>query len=430
MTVTNSKMHLIKPFRAAALLSVAMLCAPMSAQAEPLDRSFGAPNPNNAYERLIEETTQTKEDKIDHREAARLLGAIDSLLEETAENRRDTRKLPSKKDYIVAVPPWTETREDRHEKIQELLSAALEIIADVPVVKLQGAIKKRRETIADINNQIATLRERKLDAPKDGILPGIISETVDSIEAQIKDLKKRIAANEAEISKTKSQIGQALAAQDIFISEEQLDLLLDSVLGTDLIKLVAVFNAAKQIDARLGVLMRENSESLTAARRYFAMHAALFAMLLHSQDELLRKIDKVYLKRLSGIKNDIRQARRTTYDLMRQNNRPDQSRALQANRKAQEFAEEVADFYRDYLKTQREQILAARRRTYKDLRIADNTYETVEASFQLNALMEDARASFDAIKGLEAPGFEQLFQNEQLKKEFENLTRKLDIPSS
>ena len=76
------------------------------------------------------------------------------------------------------------------------------------------------------------------------------------------------------------------------------------------------------------------------------------------------------------------------------------------------------------------QIASARKRAAHDLRIADNTYETVEASFQLRNLMRDSTSSFEAIQKLEAPTFEQIFRNEELRKEFENLTRKLDAPSS
>ena len=69
-------------------------------------------------------------------------------------------------------------------------------------------------------------------------------------------------------------------------------------------------------------------------------------------------------------------------------------------------------------------------RAIHDLRIADNTFETVEASFQLRDLMRDSATSFEAIQKLEAPTFEQIFRNEELRREFENLTRKLDAPSS
>ena len=39
--------------------------------------------------------------------------------------------------------------------------------------------------------------------------------------------------------------------------------------------------------------------------------------------------------------------------------------------------------------------------------------------------MRDARTSFEALQRLEAPGFDQVFKNETLRKEFESLTRKL-----
>ncbi len=64
------------------------------------------------------------------------------------------------------------------------------------------------------------------------------------------------------------------------------------------------------------------------------------------------------------------------------------------------------------------------------MRIADNTYETVEASVQLRNLMRDSAASFEAIQNLETPSFEQIFKNDELRREFENLTRKLDAPTS
>ena len=67
----------------------------------------------------------------------------------------------------------------------------------------------------------------------------------------------------------------------------------------------------------------------------------------------------------------------------------------------------------------------ARQRTLRDLRIADNTYLTVEASFQLRSLIKDASTSFEAIRKLEAPGFDNVFRNKDLKREFENLTSKL-----
>ena len=44
----------------------------------------------------------------------------------------------------------------------------------------------------------------------------------------------------------------------------------------------------------------------------------------------------------------------------------------------------------------------------------------------INVMSEE----FEAIQKLEAPTFEQIFRNEELRKEFDNLTLRLDAPSS
>jgi polyhydroxyalkanoate synthesis regulator phasin len=370
-----------------------------------------------------------REGEATYEQARRLMQAIDAVLQDTARNRGEARKLPSREDYLV-TPLWTETREDRERRVRDLLDAALAIVTDVPVVEVQRRIEDHRRNIRDLEDRIVKLRERQLTAPKDALLPGLLTDTVDSLARDIEDSKRRIEENRNAIKAAKADIQKALSASGIQLSAEQVDLLLDGVLSGDLVRLVAVFNSAKLVDAQLAKLLGASGDNMNAARKYFAMHAALFAMLVHAQDTLIAKIDTNYLPKLDAIMGDIEAARRKTAELLKAENRPDQRRALEANRDSQKLADEAARGYRRYLLQQREQIAAARRRAAHDLRIADNTYETVEASFQLRNLMRDSSSSFEAIQKLEAPTFEQIFKNEELRKEFENLTRKLDAPSS
>jgi polyhydroxyalkanoate synthesis regulator phasin len=362
-------------------------------------------------------------------QAQRLMKAIDGVLNDTARNRGEARKLPSSNDFLVR-PLWTETREDRERKIRDLLDSALGIVTDVPVVESQKKIETLRRNIVEIEERIIKLREKQLIAPKDALIPGITSDTVDSLERDIADSKARIDLNKDRIAAAKQEVRDALAKSGIELAPDQLDLLLDGVLSGDLVRLVAVFNSAKLIDGQLGKLMAASGENIGAARKYFAMHAALFAILVHAQDSMIAKIDKQYLPKLDAIMGDVATARTKTAQLLRAENRPDQRRALEANRDSQRLAEEAAKGYRRYLLQQREQIARARARAIHDLRIADNTFETVEASFQLRVLMRESATSFEAIQKLEAPTFEQIFRNEELRREFESLTRKLDAPSS
>jgi hypothetical protein len=408
-----------------ALATAAGLAAPLAAQTaitEPAG-STPAPAPAAAPEK------DPREGDAAFEQARRLMQAVDSVLRSAAEQRSEARKLPGREEFIVA-PLWTETREDREAKIRSLLDAALGIVTDVPVVELQKTIEAQRKNIRELEDRIVKLKEKQLTAPTDGLLPGVITDTVASLAANIEDTTRRIEANRGEIAAAKAEIQAALAGSGIQLSPEQVDLLLDSVLSGDLVRLVAVFNAAKAIDAQLAKLMTAAGDNTSAARKYFAMHAALFALLVHAQDATIARIDSGYMPKLDAILKDIATAKAKTAELFKAENRPDQRRALEANRDSQRLAEEAARGYRRYLHQQRDQIAKARARALHDLRIADNTYETVEASFQLGNLMRESFSSFEALQKLEAPTFDQIFKNEELRRDFENLTRKLDQPSS
>jgi hypothetical protein len=404
--------------------------APRAAQsyARPQAAAPASPAPSRAAEPPAPEK-DLREGEASYEQARRLMHAIDRVLQDVAKSRADANKLPSKEDFVVP-PIWTETREDREQKIRNLLDAALGIVTDVPIVEHQKKVEVQRKNIRELEDRIVRLKEKQLTAPKDAFLPGVLADTIDSLAKEIEDAKQRIEANRSGIKKAKSEIHSALVKSGIELTPEQIDLLLESVLSSDLVRLVAVFNSAKLIDGQLAKLMNSSGNNLNAVRKYFAMHATLFALLVHAQDALIAKIDTNYLPKLDAITKDIDTARRKTGELLKAENRPDQRRALEANRDSQTLADDAAKGYRRYLLQQRDQIAATRKRAAHDLKIADNIYETVEASFQLRNLIREGSSSFEAIQKLEAPTFEQIFRNEELRKEFENLTRKLDGPTS
>jgi hypothetical protein len=424
-------------FSLALVCSAASLAVPATAQSptaqSPTALSPAGPSPPGSVPGPSATPSAPEKDPREgdpsFEQAQRLMKAVDAILQDAAKNRSEARKLPSEKDFLMK-PLWTETKEDREKKIRDLLDAALGIVTDVPVVEVQKKIEGLRKNIRELDDRIVKLREKQIGAPKDGVLPGLITDTVDSLGKDIDEAKKKIDLNHEEIAKAKGEVTIALDKAGIKLAPEQVDLLLDSVLSGDLVRLVAVFNSAKLIDGQLGKLLIASGENIGAARKYFAMHAALFALLVHSQDLLVAKIDQQYLPKLSAIEQDIKAARLKTAELLKAENREDQKRALEANRDSQRLADDAARGYRKYLLQQREQVANARRRATHDLRIADNTFETVEASYQLRNLMKDSAASFEALQKLEAPTFDQIFKNEELRREFENLTRKLDAPSS
>lgn len=362
-------------------------------------------------------------------QAKALMLAVDAILKDSADVRTGVDKLPSREEFILP-PMWRETKEDREEKVRNLLDSVLSIVTDVPVVEIQKKVEGLRKNIRELEDQNAKLKEKQLTAPEKTAITDIMTDTVATLEAAIGENLKRIEKNREEIRAAKNEISTALKDSGIELAPDQIDLLLDSVLSGDLVRLVAAFDAARVIDAQLARLISSTGDNMNAARKYFAMHAALFAMLVQAQDSTIAKIDTQYMPKLEAILTDIEAAKAKTSKLLKAENRPDQQRALEANRDSQKVAEDAAKAYRRYLQSQREQIAKARIKAVHDLRIADNTFETVEASVQLRNLMRDSSASFEAIQKLEAPSFEHIFKNDELRREFENLTRRLDTPSS
>src|SRR5262249_29939547 len=143
-----------------------------------------------------------REGEPGYEQAQKLMKAIDALLQDTAKQRGEARKLPSENDFILK-PLWTETKEDREKKIRDLLDAAMGIVTDVPVVEVQKKIEGLRKNIRELDDRIVKLREKQLVAPKDGVLPGLITDTVDSLNKDIDEAKKKIDLNKDEIKKAK-----------------------------------------------------------------------------------------------------------------------------------------------------------------------------------------------------------------------------------
>src|SRR5690606_33783114 len=215
------------------------------------------------------EVIDPREGDASYEQAKRLMRAIDDVLKDTAEQRSVASKLPKKDDFLL-TPLWTETKEDREAKVRNLLDAALGIVTDVPVVDVQKKVEALRQNIHQLEDQLVQLKEKQLTAPKDGVLPGVITDTVDSLEGNIQDTYKRIEKNREEIKAAKQEIAASLAKAGVTLAPDQIDLLLDSVLSGDLVRLVAVFNAAKLIDGQLANLMTAAGDNMAAARKYFA----------------------------------------------------------------------------------------------------------------------------------------------------------------
>ncbi len=402
----------------AALATVLVALAPALGPVGPLGGS-GA---------VAETTTDPRAGDVDFERSRRLFGLVRETLNEAAELRRQIQNDPEGR---VEEAFWRQFGMDDRGRVDDLVAAAFEIVIDAPVVEMQQEIEGRREEIATMRRQIAELKEQRISAPEDGgvaVWVGL-EEDRESLGEAIEELERRIAGQEARIAEIKLTFSAAMTEAGAPLPPEQIDLLLDSVTGSDIVELAAAYEAVRGVSTQLRDLMDDSGEDLEIARRYYGMHTVLIAILLEGQNRILFRIDADYLPRLAAIEQDLIDTAAETERLLADTPTPEHRQALEANQESQRIALDALRLYREYLLGQRALIARARERTIRELEVADNTLRTVEASFQLKELMDNAAASFEALMALESPGIERLFQNEELRREFQLLTDRMAPPS-
>jgi len=362
-----------------------------------------------------------------YQRSQRLFGAIRQVLEDAAEARGDARG-DAGVGSILARPFGLDARS----RADDLLADAFSVVSDAPITQIQEEISQRRSTITKLRDHISRLREDRISAPvSTSGVTGTITSTIGLTKTQadidelIEDANARIVGNEMSIREAKDRFRRAMAEAGANVSSEEADLLLDSVTGNDLVRIASAYEAARGVSRQLMQLMDQSGEDLTRAKRYYSMHTALLALLVHAQTTFIEKVDAEYLPKIGAIQNDVHATRQDTERLLGGQNTPRQHEALVANLNSQAIAMEASDFYRNHLIDQRNEIVTARQKTVRELEIADNTLRTVDASFQLRAMMESATLSFEALQNLESPGIERIFRNEQLRQEFQKLSEKL-----
>jgi len=365
-------------------------------------------------------------DEAQYRRMQRLFGDVQGVLEDAARVRGQVDTEDSLRTLFTRPLGYDAESRTRH-----LLGDAFDVVADAPVTTIQREIGARRAAIDGLRAEIARLREARISAPDAVGLSGTFGLAKDraTIDEEIDDAHARIAANEMAIRNGRERFRGAMQAAGAPVSEDEADLLLDSVTGEDVIRIAAAYEAARGVSRQLLALLDETDEDLGTAKRYYAMHTALLAVLVHAQSTFIERIDTDYLPRLDAITRDVHAARKETLRLLQQPGTARQQDALEGNLNSQVIAFEAAEFYRQHLDDQRASVAGARTDAVRELRIADNTLRTVDASFQLRAMMESATMSFEALQNLQSPGIERIFRNDQLRREFRELSDRLNAGS-
>jgi hypothetical protein len=311
---------------------------------------------------------------------------------------------------------------DAEADINELLDAAVAILSRSPVQRYRTRIADLRARIREARAAIDRDRRARVAAPDDALL----GKTAADYDARIAAREAEIRADSAELERIKAEFAADLRAMGLELEAGQIDLLLATVVGDNIIDLGILFDNVKAITEQLATLVEDSGEDLDSARRYYGMYVILLRALEHMHDQVIGSIDERYIPRIAAISSRAAALSDETQRLIEA--QPARAELLRNNLAAQRLTLEAAALYRDYLERQRTQIEQARAALAADIDTAWNTYQTVRVSGELVDLVQSSRRVLDTLLEREVPPLRP-FQNLEMQRELEQLTRQLRRPA-
>jgi len=311
-------------------------------------------------------------------------------------------------------------QQENKSEINNLLDEAVTILSISHTAQTRERIYVLEQKIREMKQQISQYRQDQVSAP----IRSTWKMTVADYEEKIQQLTDLINQSQTTIAQLKTQFAQELSDKGLFITQEQLDILLSSVVGDDIIQSSIVYDNVKQISQQLMDLTVKSGEEIETSQRYYGMYTVLLKTLQYMQHTFINNIDEKYLPKIDQITANVQDLTATTQNFLRGNLDENRRQHLLANLEAQNLTFKTAMLYKQHLIKQRRKIIIARNKTADDLQIAQNTYKTVRVSGELINLLRTSQKSFDALLKIQVPEL-LVFENMQMKQEFAILTKKL-----
>lgn len=243
-----------------------------------------------------------------------------------------------------------------------------------------------------------------------------------------KDLVEQRTAAAARLTHANEDFAAKLTGLGLKMTPEQAELIGIAPNGDDMVALLGMQSNVARFVAQLRDTVEQNRGNPDVLKRYYGLNVVLCEMVETLQADVRDRIRQRYLPRLEGIEKENLELQKKATDSMKQVPESEQQ-GYATNLKALQATAEIIPVYRNYLSQQGDQLDDAARHTRTLLDLAANTASTMENTVEVLDMMNASNRDFGAVINLMPPGTLPL-DSDQLRQEFERISRKLNEPTS
>lgn len=338
-------------------------------------------------------------------------------------NLTDALTLRDKQENLPDSAWFGEDKISNSKKINALLDVALKILVESDAENIRKDAANLKSKIAASKTKLDELRNKKISAPENSYLPLVLTKS--KADKKIAELNLEIQNYENSLNAINSKVTDALKKIGLDIQQNQVDILLSSVTGDDLLQNAIVFANVKIVVEKLEELSKNETNTFEITKRYTGMYLVLNDLLIHTQMELIKKIDDDYRPGLNTIIQEAINLQRDALNKSKNKTYTQTQRNLfEKNADSNAMTIKVAKLYLTLLNAQKTGTLESIKALKKNRDLAENTYKTVRSSAELQSLIHSGLILFDTIDALSMPDLKP-FENDIIKFEFQEINKRL-----
>ena len=350
---------------------------------------------------------------------------------------RDLGKALGKFESHESLPeksPWwdvigvKETKISNDEAIEDLLRAVTMVLAGEGAGDLRAEAKAIQKAIRDANFDQDEMRRKRDTAPAQeslGKAKDLIVTSREEYDEMILDSQNKQEDLRLALLDVEQQFIEALSRTGLKIEDQAARSLLGTLAGERFSDLAITIANVRLVTEQLHRLADESGEAPELTRKYYGLYVLLVRLVDVAQDDYVRWVRQVAIPRLDSILKDAEAQREEA--LAGKASDPDRAEAFQRNVVQLELTQTAAVRYIEYLKVQAEGVERGNLEVEKDLRLAANTWRTVDLSLETADLIRRGSEAFGALMALELPPLRG-FEGTELRERFQSLERRMAEP--
>jgi hypothetical protein len=326
--------------------------------------------------------------------------------------------LEERQDALPASAWLGPDQASNREAVDAILDEAVDVLSNAPIQDHRRRIRALQADIEQAHRDIDRYRRERVSAPQESLVTKTVADYDRAIEART----AQIAQDHETLEAIQTSFAEELRGLGLKLTDAQVELLLSTVVGDNIVDLGVVFDNVKAVTAQLEQLVQASGEDLASARRYYGMYVVLLKALARMHTQIEEAIGGRYIPQIDAIVVRAKGLSAQTRELQRES--PEKATLLAGNLEAQALTIETAAIYRRYLQEQAQQIAQARAALDLDIAAAWNTYETVRVSGELVALVRSSQRLLAGLMDRQVPTLRP-FENQEMRREIEKLTEQL-----